>query len=41
MQFVVLTKKKCTLLKEKYWWIQMFEINDMKIKKTQGKKQVE
>jgi hypothetical protein len=40
MQFVILIKK-CTLSKEKYWWIQLFEMNDMTIKKTQGKKQIE
>jgi len=33
MQLVVLTQK------EKYWWIEMFEMNDIVIKKTQNKQQ--
>jgi len=35
MQLVVLTQN------EKYWWIEMFEMNDIMVKKTQNKQQVE
>jgi hypothetical protein len=33
--------KKMHSFEGKYWWIQLFEMNDMMVKKTQGKKQVE
>jgi len=29
------------LQKENYWWIEMFEMNGIMVKKTQGKQQVE
>jgi len=34
MQLVVLTQK------EKYWWIEMFKMIDIMVKKTQNKRQV-
>jgi hypothetical protein len=40
MQLVILTQK-FILQKEKYLWIEMFEMNDIMIKKARGKQQVE
>jgi hypothetical protein len=40
MQLVVL-KQKHVLQKEKYWWIEVFKMNDIMVKKTQDKQQVE
>jgi hypothetical protein len=40
MQLVVLTQK-CIFQKEKYCWTEMFEMNDILVKKTQDKQQVE
>ncbi len=36
MQVMVLTQRHI-LQKDKYWWTAMFEMNDIKIKKTQDK----
>jgi len=36
MRLVILTQKHI-LWKEKYLWIEMFEMNDIIVKKTQGK----
>ncbi len=36
MQHVILTQKQ-VLQKEKYSWIEMFQMNDIIVKKTQGK----
>ncbi len=40
MQLVILTQKHI-FWKRKYAWIVMFEMNDIMVKKTQGKQQVE
>jgi hypothetical protein len=40
MQLVKLTQKH-VLQKEKYLWIEMFKMNDIMVKKAQGKQQVE
>jgi hypothetical protein len=40
MQLVIWTQKH-VLQKEKYLWIEMFKMNDIMVKKTQGKQQVE
>jgi len=40
MQLVILTQKPI-LQKKKYLWIETFEMNDIMVKKTQGKQQVE
>ncbi len=40
MQIVILTQKHISQ-NEKYLWIEMFEMNDLMIKKAQGKQQVE
>jgi len=36
MQLMVLTQKHI-LQKDKYWWIAIFKMNDIKIKKTKNK----
>ncbi len=40
MQLVILTQKHI-LQKEKYLWIEMFEMNDIMVKKTQDKQYIE
>jgi len=39
IQLVVLTQKH-VISKEKYWWIEMFEMNDIMVKKAQDKQKV-
>jgi hypothetical protein len=40
MQLVILTQKHI-LQKEKYLWIEMFEMNDIMVKKAQDKQYIE